>query len=799
MQRRWICRTGRRLLLHPPTAHTPVVRLHTILLSFILFSVMTLPAEASPWQERANTQGEKQEPPNGGQPGISGRDQQTTRDTASIGRMLQAMLVTSNINLDGVLDEEAWKLAENGTAFVQREPLQGAPATEQTFVQVVYTNDTLYIGIRALDAYPSGIIAKDMVRDGSGDGRWTGKLESDDSVIILLDTFHDQRNAFYFETNPLAARVDALITDEGRDRNFEWDGVWNAAVRRSEEGWSAELEIPFNTLRFNPDNDTWGMNVRRVIRRKNEEVYWAPIMRDADMYRVSQYGQLTNMEVGNPARNLRIKPFVIASGDEGVTTDVGDVAGNAQIGLDLRWGVTDSMAFDLTANTDFAQVEADEQRVNLTRFSLFFPEKREFFLENAGIFEFGGGGGDDHGGGMRGPLMQVYHSRQIGIARGDQIPIIAGGKLTGRVGDWNIGLLNVQTAEHKFAANPDSPNTKPDIEPSTNWTVARITRNVGERSSLGAIFTNRQSSGDDYNRVVGFDADLNPHQKLSVTGYYTLSDNPWADSENWAGGGGFNWRGPIWRFSASVDDIRENYAPEVGFVSRRGIRRFNPQITYEPRPSNISWIRNLSFEVRNTIVTRTDNTVETWDGNIRFFAFLLESDDWIGFFFNPTYERLFEPFEIQDGIVIPAGEYTFHDWSIYGRSNPGRDVSVSFRVSNGGFFDGTRLNSNFTVNYRPSPYFRSETEWGYNDVVLSVGTFKTNVLRQRFNTSFSPNLSINSYIQYVDTENMISMNTRLNWIYKPGSDLFIVYNQNWIGGETENRALILKFTYLWTL
>ena len=713
--------------------------------------------------------------------------------------MLQAMVATSDINLDGVLDEAAWVQAERGTAFVQREPFQGAPATEQTFVQVVYTKDTLYIGIRALDADPSGIIAKDMVRDGSGDGRWTGKLESDDSVIILLDTFHDRRNAFYFETNPLAARVDALITDEGRDRNFEWDGVWNTAVSRSEEGWSAELEIPFNTLRFNPANDTWGMNVRRVIRRKNEEVYWAPIMRDADMYRVSQYGQLNNMAVGNPSRNLRIKPFVIASGNEGVTTNMGDIGGNSQIGVDLRWGVTDSMTFDLTVNTDFAQVEADEQRVNLTRFSLFFPEKREFFLENAGIFEFSGGRGDDRRGGMRGPLMRVYHSRQIGIARGNQIPIIAGGKLTGRAGDWNIGLLNVQTAERKFAADPDNADAEPAIEPSTNWTVARIKRNVGERSSLGAIFTNRQSSGDDYNRVVGFDADLNPHQKLNVSGYYALSDNPWADSENWAGGAGFNWRGPVWRFSASVDDIRENYAPEVGFVSRRGIRRFTPQVTYEPRPESISWIRNLSFEARNTVVARTDNALETWDGNIRFFAFLLESDDWIGFFFNPTYERLFEEFEIRDSIVIPAGEYTFHDWSVYGRSNPGRPISVSFRFSNGGFFDGTRLNSNITVNYRPSRYFRSETEWGYNDVDLSGGAFKTNVLRQRFNASFSPNLSLNSFIQYVDTEDTISMNTRLNWIYKPGSDLFIVYNQNWIGGGTQNRELIVKFTYLWVL
>ena len=799
-----------------------MARLPTILLASLLLSVVALPAAAWPWQEGAagaprgtrSLQSGSHRPQSvnqgqqsgshrrhsGSQGQQSGGGQQVSRVAVGVAPILRAMFATSDIRLDGVLDEAAWQQAERGTAFVQREPFQGEPATEQTFVQVVYTDDTLYIGIRALDSDPSGVIAKDMQRDGSGRGGFRGgRLESDDSVVILLDTFHDRRNAFYFETNPLAARVDALITDEGRDRNFEWDGVWNAAARRTEEGWSAELEIPFNTLRFNPDNDTWGLNVRRMIRRKSEEVNWAPIMRDADMYRVSQYGQLTNMAVGNPSRNLRIKPFATASGDEGVTTDVGDVAGDTQIGLDLRWGVTDSMTFDLTVNTDFAQVEADEQRVNLTRFSLFFPEKREFFLETAGIFEFGGGGRGGGGGGFRGPLLRVFHSRQIGIARGDEISIIAGTKLTGRAGDWNIGLLNVQTAEHEFATDPDDPAAESNFEPSTNWTVARIKRNVGARSSLGVILTNRQSSGDDYNRVMGFDADLNPNQNLNVSGYYTVSDNPGDDSENWAAGGGFNWRGPIWRFSASVDDIRENYTPEIGFVSRRGIRRFNPQINYEPRPGKVSWIRSLTFEARNTVFTLTDNTLETWNGSFRFFGFRTMSGDWLSFSFNPKYERLFEPFKIQDGIVIPAGEYTFHDWSFFANTSNGRAVSVFWRFSNGDFFDGTRRNSNITVNYRPSPHFRSETEWGYNDVDLPGGAFRTNVLRQRFNVSFSPNLSVNSFIQYLDTQDLISMNTRFNWIYKPGADLFIVYNQNWTDGGTQDRALIVKFTYLWAL
>jgi hypothetical protein len=777
----------------------PVVRLRTAIAVASLLALVALPAAAVPWSgggEEPQQRGGRGPRPSQGARSADGR-QQVTRVAVGARPAMSALATNGDIELDGVLDEAAWQQAERGTAFTQREPFQGQPATEQTFVQVIYSEDTLYIGIRALDSDPSAVIAKEMQRDGGGGrgGFRGGRLGSDDAISVLLDTFNDQRNAFYFETNALAARVDAMITDEGRDRNFEWDGVWNVAAARTEEGWSVEFEIPFNTLRFNPANDTWGLNVRRMIRRKSEEVNWTPIMRDADMFRVSQFGQLNNMAAGNPSRNLRFKPFIAAAGDEGVSTDIGDIDSDAQVGLDVRWGVTDSMTFDLTINTDFAQVEADEQRVNLTRFSLFFPEKREFFLESAGIFQFASGGGGG-GGGMRGPSVRIFHSRQIGIAGGEEVPIIAGGKLTGRAGDWNVGLLNVQTAEHEFL---DEDGEVEDIEPTTNWTVARVTKNIGDRSNLGVIFTNRQSSADDWNRVVGFDTTLNPNQNMSINGYFTASDNPGDDTDNWAGGGAFNWRGPIWRFSAGYDEIRENFDPQVGFLTRRGVRKLNPQITFEPRPGKISWVRNLTFEARNNLFALTDGTLETWDGSYRFFGFRTMSEDWFSFSFNPTYERLFEPFEVQDGIIIPVGEYTFHDWSIFANSSDARPVNVSWRFSRGGFFDGDRLNSNVTVNYRPSPYFRSETEWGYNDVDLPGGSFTTHVVRQRFNVSLSPNLSVNSFIQYLDTEGLLSMNTRFNWIYKPGADIFVVYNQNWLDGGTQDRALIFKFTYLWTL
>ena len=565
----------------------------------------------------------------------------------------------------------------------------------------------------------------------------------------------------------------------------------DAAATRTDEGWSAELAIPFNTLRFDPSSDTWGLNVRRLIRRKTEEVNWAPIMRDADMFRASLFGQLTNMRVGSPGRNLRIKPFVTGDASEGIDTPVGAVGYDGDIGLDVRWGVTDSLTFDLTINTDFAQVEADEQQVNLTRFSLFFPEKREFFLENAGIFEFGPGA-TRGGGGFRAPLLKVYHSRRIGIGPdGSATPILAGGKLTGRVGDWSIGLLNVQTDEVFLRADPDDVDDEDELVPSTNWTVARVKRNVGQRSNVGMIFTNRQSNGDDYNRVLGFDADINPSQKLNFNGFFTASDTPGDDSENWAAAVGAGWRGPTWQWSGSVTEIRENYDPEAGFLLRSGVRRFDPPVEFQPRP-DISWIRNFRFQGRNTIFMRNDGTLETYNASISFFGLITQSDEFVSVSVNPNnpkFERLFEPFEIFEGVIIPPGDYTFYDWGTFFRSNDSRMVSTFLRFNAGEFFDGNRLQSNITITLRPSRYFASDTEWNYNDVDLPGGSFETNLVRQRFNVSFSPNLFLNSFVQYSDADELVTMNVRFNWIYRPGADLFIVYNQNRVDGTTgEPRA-----------
>jgi len=710
---------------------------------------------------------------------------------------LRARSIGDPVDLDGVLDEPAWSEAEAATGFTQREPEQGEPASEPTEVRVLYTDSHLYLGIRAHDSDPSAIVANEMRRDGGGAGRRGTALDDDDSISIVLDTFDDRRNAFFFETKPNGARADALITDEGTDRNFEWDGVWEVAAGRDDGGWTAEVAIPFATLRFDPDLETWGLNVRRRIRRKSEEVFWAAISREADIFRISRAGRLTGLEVGSRGLNLRIKPFVVASGSEGTESELGTVVGDAQGGLDVRWGMTQGLTLDLTYNTDFAQVEVDEQQVNLTRFSLFFPEKREFFLENAGIFDFGTRGS----GGFRPPLLKVFFSRRIGIGPGGTaVPILAGGRVTGRVGEWNVGLLDVQTE----SVDPAEVSTLDEPFPSTNWAVARIKRNVGERSSLGAIVTNRQSEGDgDWNRVWGLDADINPHRKLSLNGFVTGSSSPDSEGDAWAANAGIGWRGPVWRWGFDYIEIRENYDPEVGFLLRRDIRRLSPEVNFEPRPE-LPWIRNLSFEARSDVVYRTDGTLETMESSLRFLGLRSDAEDFVAISLNPNFERLFEPFEIQDDVVIPPGDYTFHDWSVFFRSNSSRLFSGNGFVVWGDFFDGTRLTQNYTVNFRPSGMLSTSSEWNRNDVDLPNGEFVTNVLRQRVSVSFSPEIFLNGFLQYNDTSELTSLNTRFNWIYRPGADLFVVYNESWdtpsLGDmSTRDRALVVKFTYLLAL
>jgi hypothetical protein len=702
-----------------------------------------------------------------------------------------ALRIDEPVRVDGRFDEPFWALIDPATGFTQREPNPGEAATERTEVRFAYDDRNMYIGVTAFDSEPDAVLAKAMQRDGQGSfggfGGPAGAYRDDDSVTIVLDTFLDGRNGFYFETNPNGARADALIENE-RDANFEWDGVWNVSSRRTAEGWAAEFVIPFSTLRFDPNSDTWGANIRRLIRRKNEEVHWAPIDLGENVLRVSLAGDLIGMLDLEPGLNLRIKPFGSASSARDYRDPMAEAENSFDAGLDLlRWGITNSMTLDLTANTDFAQVEVDNQQVNLTRFSLFFPEKREFFLENAGIFDFAkadAAGGSNRGG----PLWRVFHSRNIGIDEEGIVPIVAGGRFTGRAGGWNWGLLDVQTD------SVDELGVR-----STNWGVARLKRNIGARSSIGGIFTNRQSGGDDWNRVAGLDADINPTQQININGALTTSSDSGIDGSGWAGTAGFNYRGNVWQASAGYTQITDDFNPEMGFLLRSGVRQYSYNVNFEPRPSNTMGVRNLSFAHRGSYFVGDDGELESATSTLRFFGFDLLSGDRATFFGDYNYDRIQEPFEIQPGIFVEPGKHSWATVGIFISTDSSRPVSFFGFWTKGGFYNGNRLQGSNGLTLRLNKHVRLNTDWNYNSVELPDGAFTVNVLRQRVDVGLSPNLFWNNFVQYNDSDDLMSINSRLNWIYKPGADLFLVYNQEWETGNGSipaDRAIILKFTYL---
>jgi len=694
-------------------------------------------------------------------------------------REIEALAITEPIQVDGKLDEEVWSRAKVGNGFTQREKPAEA-ATEPTEFMVAYTPTTLYIAFRCLDSRPEKIVAKEMEYDG--------RLFRDDSVIVMLDTFHDHRNGYFLETNPNGAILDALVTDEGRTLNSDWDGVWSAASRITPEGWTSEMAIPFATLRFDPQLDTWGFNIRRLVARTSEQSYWTQVGRDASLLRLSRAGHLTGLHGIEPALNLRIKPFSVLSRADFFTNGTRD--DDTALGVDFKWGIQRGLGLDLTYHTDFAEAEADDQQVNLTRFSLFFKEKREFFLENAGIFDvvppsqLGGT-----------PLLKLFHSRRIGIApNGTPVPMQWGARLTGRTGDWSVGLLEASTEQLSQSRSGVAGGI-----PGDNWSVVRLKRNVGPRSTLGMIFTNREKTGGGFNMVFGLDEDWNPLPRLNVNTFYTSSQDPGAS--DWAGGASAVWSGQYWIWAMETMEIGEQFNPEAGFLLRSGIRRYAPTLIYKPRPK-IRGLRNLQFDMQAEVITDLDDRLETLYSRFDLFGFVLDSEDQAQFFTEVNRDRLDAPFEIQPGIVIPTGEYDFVDAGFTYATSPTRSrYYASGALTAGQFYTGDRVSNVLTLGLRPSRYFRAETRWSYDKVDLPEGSFTANVWRQRLSVSLRPTISANAFLQYNDAADLLSLNLRLNWIYRPGADIFLVYNQNWIAPSlgdrtTREHQVILKLTYL---
>lgn len=691
---------------------------------------------------------------------------------------IRVLHITEPIKIDGRLDEPVWSQAEVATDFRQQEPNEGEPASEKTEVRLLFDDKNVYIGVHAFDADPSRINSRELVRDAT--------FSNDDKVEILIDTYHDRRNAYRFAVNPLGTQQDALITDEGRDVNLSWDAPWISAGRIDESGWTVEIAIPLTTLRFTEGATTWGLNFARIIRRKNEENLWSSWQRSFGLERVSQAGELAGVEQIKRRRLWEIKPYASGSWREGVPLigEPGFDAGvHAKTGLEVaKIGITPSLTAEFTANPDFGQAEVDTQVVNLTRFSVFFPEKRDFFLENAGIFLFGRAGAN-----------QLFFSRRIGLTDdGAPVPIDYGAKLTGKIGSYNVGFLQVQTRELGDRASGFG-------VPRQQFTVARVKRDILERSYIGAMFVNRQGAtsvdGAAYNRGAGVDAEFNLTDHYQLKAFLMGTATPGLRSSFLSGRMDSRFENDLWRFITVYEDIGSNFNPEIGFIERKAIHQYFGQLAYKPRPRFIPHVRQMEFETQIEYYTDRSNNLATRQTELSWETILKNSSE---IFFRPIeYVRdvLTEPFEIRSGIVIPPGSYTFNRPRVSFTSDSSKRLVLSGRYKWGNFYSGKRDEITAGATFRPNAHLLFDINDSFNSVRLPQGNFRTNLIAGRINYNFSRKLLTSALMQVNSAARLSAVNIRLRYIYKPNSDLFVIYNQSTGAGlERPSYSFQVKLT-----
>ena len=703
-------------------------------------------------------------------------------------RLVGAVEARVPMTIDGALDEEPWRTAQPAGDFVQAEPQEGEPASERTEVRIAYDGAALYIGVVCHDTPPSALVVNDIRKDfGAGE---------QDSFELILDTFADRRNGFVFVVNPAGAKSDTQIANEGRDVNTNWDAVWDVATTRSENGWTAEIRIPFKTLRFERGEDRiWGVNFSRHIRRKNEVDYWSPVPRVYNLYRASMAGTLGGLPDASQGRNLRLKPWIAADVTRGLAGDEFDADGHA--GLDVKYGVTPSLTLDVTVKPDFAQAEADEQQVNLTQFSLFFPEKREFFLENSGMFYFGDIPRESRLGNARfappEEEMLLFFSRRIGLTdKGEEIPIAAGGRLTGRVGGNGIGVMTIQTQ--------DVPGRAGD-----NYTVLRGRRDILRNSDVGAIFLSRQSAGasSDRNQVAGVDANFRFVRALSLNGFLSRSWTPGVNGGEMAGKGSVVWNDNFLHTQYSLLSVGDNFRDDIGFIKRRGIRKHFADFGLRFRPE---WwrklgIRELHPHTRYNIYTDQSNTKVTHTNHIAM-AWFFERGGYLEVQWNPRFERIMVPFAIRPDQSFAAGSYGWNEYVLELETDHSRKVSGSALITNGGFWTGSQVSTKVGVLYRPSYHLTFDVALQRNDIHLPapMHDFVTNLVTTRIGYAFNTRTFLDTLVQYNTDLRQFSANVRFDLIHRPLSDLFIVYNEQRLT-ETPTpintgRGLIVKYTHL---
>ena len=699
---------------------------------------------------------------------------------------VRAVRIDAPLTLDAYLDEPAWQRADSVTGFTQYQPEPGAPASEPTVVRILYDDDYLYIGVVCYDAEPEKLTVPSLDQDFS--------TRDSDLFGLTLDTFHDKRNAFLFAVNPRGGIADFQAFNDGRNVNRSWEGIVKVKTRIHERGWTLEMAIPFSTLRYDPAkaDQTWGVNFLRRIRRLNEDDYWAPLARPDRLYKMSEAGTLTGLTGLRPVRNLQVKPYVKSDRTTGTLLPPGADTYGLDAGGDLKYSLTPGLTLDLTARTDFSQVEVDQEQINLTRFPTFFPEKRDFFLENEGIFTFGDVAERTQRTGSSTRAFTLFHSRRIGLSGGRPVPVLGGGRLSGRAGAFEIGLLDLQT-QPATLIGADTTRV-----PAENFGVVRVRRNVLGSSDVGVLFINRQatSEADRYNRTFGVDANFRLMRHMIVNAYAAATRTPGLEGDATAARVLVGWRDTFWDTAAFVKQVGDAFNPEVGFVRRRAMRQAYATVGIHPRPA-MRLFQELNPYVEATAITDLGGRLETREATVGLGAEFIDGSR-ASIAVKNTFERLSNGFTLVSGASFEPGEYDYTDVQAQVQTTAARPLSARLSLGGGGFFDGVRRSARADVLWRVDYHLSLNLFAEHNRITRAGDAFDADLFGFRFRYAFSTKLFTSAFVQYNRaTEEMVT-NVRVNFIHAPLSDVFLVLSErrDVRANAVLERALTLKVTKL---
>lgn len=669
------------------------------------------------------------------------------------------------IVLDGRLIEDVWRRAVPASGFTQQDPNSGDPATEPTEVRIVYDANRLIIGVTCFDSEPRRIMGNQMQRDQS--------LGADDRFMVALDTYSDGRSGYYFEINPSGAMGDGLIVaGQGTAVNRSWDGIWNARVDRSETGWSAEIEIPLHTINFNPGAPSWGINFQRTIRRRVEESLWTGWARNQGLTYMPAAGRLQGLEGLHQGLGLDLLPYVVGNSAAAPGRGRPSSIETGAIGGDVVYNLTPGLRANVSINTDFAETEVDQRQVNLTRFPLFYPEKRAFFLEGASIFTFSRETGNS---------IVPFFSRRIGLDEaGVPQPVDYGAKLTGHLGAFDLGVLQVRTRSR-------------GVVPGEEFTVVRGQHRFWRQSYIGGLFTTRSDASLPARQTAGVDVALATaqflgRQVLEVSGFYLNTTKPAGSRGGAAYGVRINMPNDPINWHVSVREVQDGYDPAVGFVDRRAYRQVEPDIRYTvhtERSRYGRYFRRFSFEGNFTHLFNLDGQLETRRVDLQFLRVDLHSSDIVEFHLLPLQERLPRDFQISPGVVLPAGgQYSFVRRHYQAQTTTSRPVSISAVYEDGAFYSGQRRQLNGTLSIRPHRGWLINVGGDFNEISLREGRFTTRVWLNDVNTQFNPFISLVNRLQFDTVTRQLGWQSRFRWITRPGNDVFFVYTHNWTDRTT---------------